>query len=76
MMAAIEHLRAVGMHDLAEEVIKRVGGDCGEREGHKHAREAHGHEHHEENLGDLRREVEELKRAMQDIRRHLERRGQ
>jgi len=73
-MAAIEHLRAVGMHDLAEEVEKRVGDDRGEREGHKHAREAH--EHHEENLGDLRREVEELKRAMQDIRRHLERRGQ
>ena len=74
MMAAIEHLRAVGMHDLAEEVEKRAHGHHGERERHEHAREVHEHEHHEEGLGDLRREVEELKRAMQDIRKHLERR--
>ena len=58
MMAAIEHLRAVGMHDLAEEVEKRAHGHHGERERPEHAREVHEHEHHEEGLGDLRREVE------------------
>jgi hypothetical protein len=77
MMAAIEHLRAVGMHDLAKQVEARAHGLHGEREGHgdqDHEREAHEHEHHDEGIGNLRQEVEELKRAIRAIQNHLEKR--
>ena len=77
MMAAIEHLRAVGMHDLAKQVEARAHGLHGKREGHVpegHEREAHEHEHHNEGIGNLRQEVEELKRAIRAIQNHLEKR--
>ena len=77
MMAAIEHLRAVGMHDLARQVEARAHGLHREREGHVpegHEREAHEHEHHDEGIGNLRQEVEELKRAIRAIQNHLEKR--
>lgn len=77
MMAAIEHLRAVGMHDLAKQVEARAHGLHGKREGHVpegHEREAHEHEHHDEGIGNLRQEVEELKRAIRAIQNHLEKR--
>jgi len=77
MMAAIEHLRAVGMHDLAKQVEARAHGLHGEREGHgdqDHERETHEHEHHDEGIGNLRQEVEELKRAIRAIQNHLEKR--
>ena len=77
MMAAIEHLRAVGMHDLAKQVEARAHGLHREREGHVpegHEREAHEHEHHDEGIGNLRQEVEELKRAIRAIQNHLEKR--
>ena len=72
MVIWIIGLSGAGKTSLAEEIEKRAHGHHGERERHEHARAVH--EHHEEGLGDLRREVEELKRAMQDIRKHLERR--
>lgn len=77
MMAAIEHLRAVGMHDLAEQVEARAHGLHREREDHEdrgHEREAHEHEHHDEGNVNLRQEVEELKRAIRAIQNHLEKR--
>jgi hypothetical protein len=75
--AAIEHLQAAGLHDWAKELTAHVDREHhnkreqGERE---HAHGEHEHDHHEDGANNLRREVEELKRAIRAIQKHLEER--
>ena len=83
--AAIEHLQAAGLRDWAEELAAHARGMNKER-GHREAREdreepEHRHEQHEHDHGDddggvdqLRREVNELRNALREIQKHLEKR--
>jgi hypothetical protein len=85
--AAIEHLQAAGLKNWAEELANHARGMNKER-GHReeredreepeHRHERHEHEHGEEAEGDgvdqLRREVNELRNALREIQKHLEKR--
>ena len=66
-MTAIEHLHAAGLHDLAEEVERRVN--------EQHQGQNRDQEHHDHNGGNevkqLRHEVEQMRRMLDEIRRHL-----
>ncbi|MGY8649194.1 MAG: hypothetical protein ACKVKM_00140, partial [Verrucomicrobiia bacterium] len=86
--AAIEHLQAAGMRDWAEELAAHARRmNKGEREGHtreaREDREEPGHRHEnrehgeDEGNGDinqLRREMNEMRNALREIQKHLEKR--
>ena len=82
--AAIEHLQAAGLKDWAEELAAHAREMRGER-GHRHEREdweepGHRHEGHERGedaeggVDQLRRELNELRNALREIQKHLEKR--
>ena len=83
--AAIEHLQAAGLRDWAEELAAHAR-EMNKERGHREAREdreepEHRHEQHEQEHGEdddgvdqLRREVNELRNALREIQKHLEKR--
>jgi hypothetical protein len=75
IQAAIEHLQAAGLHDWAKELTAHVDREHhNKREQGEHAHGEHEHDHHEDGANNLRREVEELKRAIRAIQKHLKER--
>ena len=88
--AAIEHLQAAGMRDWAEELAAHARRmNKGEREGHtreghrdreepEHRHERHEHEHGEDegngDINQLRREMNEMRNALRELQKHLEKR--
>jgi hypothetical protein len=83
--AAIEHLQAAGLPDWARELAAHAR-EMNKERGHREAREdreepEHRHEQHEHEHGDdddgvdqLRREVNELRNALREVQKHLEKR--
>ena len=83
--AAIEHLQAAGLRDWAEELAAHAR-EMNKERGHREAREdreepEHRHEQHKHKHGEdddgvdqLRREVNELRNALREIQKHLEKR--
>ena len=79
--AAIEHLQAAGLKDWAEVLAAHAREMRGER-GHRQEREEPGrhHEGHERGedaeggVDQLRRELNELRNALREIQKHLEKR--
>ena len=75
IQAAIEHLQAAGLHDWAKELTAHVDREHhNKREQGEHVHGEHEHDHHEDGANNLRREVEELKRAIRAIQKHLKER--
>ena len=64
--AAIEHLHAAGMHELAEKLEAELKGHR-ERE----RRDGHTREHRPNEVENLRREVNELRNMIREIHQHL-----
>jgi hypothetical protein len=81
--AAIEHLQAAGMRDWAEELAahaREMNKERGHREAredreepeHRHERHEHGEDDEGDGVDQLRREVNELRNALREIQKHLE----
>lgn len=64
-MRAIEHLHAAGLHDIAEEIERRI---------HEHHHDGDEDEGRRDEMEDIHRQLDELRRAMHELTEHLGRR--